>query len=271
MTSLTPYGGANEIGGNKILLEDQDARVFLDFGMSFSLANQFFDEFMQPRKCNGILDLLEFGLLPNLDGIYRCDYLDHCKLPFEETRSVDGLLLSHAHMDHSAYIHYLRDDIPLYCTEGAKDIMQALDETGSSGTCELISLKESFKTYVNKKGEESKLYGEKAKKPRPYTIVEKRFNVGGLEAEALPVSHSLEGATAYILHTSAGAVVYTGDFRFHGYNGDETRRFVERAAEVDPVAMVCEGTRVNRRRQIAKNRSKKPLKSALIRQKASLW
>jgi ribonuclease J len=40
-------------------------------------------------------------------------------------------------------------------------------------------------------------------------------------------------------------VVYTGDFRFHGYKGDETRRFVERAAEVEPVAMICEGTRVN--------------------------
>jgi ribonuclease J len=245
MTSLTCYGGVNEIGGNKILLEDQDTQLFLDFGMSFSLANQYFDEFMQPRKCNGILDLLEFGLLPNLEGIYRCDYLDHCRLPPEETRSVQGLLLSHAHMDHNAYVHYLRDDIPLYCTQGAKDIMQALDETGSSGTCELISLKESFKTYVNKKGEESKLYGEKAKKPRPYNIVENRFTVGGLDVEALPVSHSLEGATAFILQTSAGPVVYTGDFRFHGYKGDETRRFVERAAEVEPVAMICEGTRVN--------------------------
>ena len=119
MTSLTFYGGVNEIGGNKILLEDQDTRLFLDFGMSFSLANQYFDEFMQPRKCNGILDLLEFGLLPNLQGIYRCDYLDHCGLPSEETRSLDGLLL--AHMDHNAYVHYLRDDIPLYCTQGAKD------------------------------------------------------------------------------------------------------------------------------------------------------
>jgi ribonuclease J len=245
MTSITLHGGVNEIGGNKILLEDQDTRLFLDFGMSFSLANQYFDEFMQPRKCNGILDLLEFGLLPNLDGLYRCDYLEHCELSSEEERSVDAVLLTHAHMDHSSYIHYLREDIPIHCTQASKDIMQALDETGSTGTCELISLKESFQTYINSKGGESKLTGEKAKKPRPYNIVDKQFSVGGLEAEALPVSHSLEGATAYILHTSAGPVVYTGDFRFHGYKGDETRRFVERAAEVEPVAMICEGTRVN--------------------------
>jgi ribonuclease J len=260
MTALTFYGGVNEIGGNKILLEDQDTRVFLDFGMSFSLVNQYFDEFMQPRKCNGILDLIEFGLLPDLEGVYRCDYLDHCKLPREETRSVDGLLLSHAHMDHNAYVHYLREDIPLYCTQGAKDIMQALDETGSSGTCELISLKESFKTYVNKKGEESKLYGEKTKKPRLYNIVENQFTIGGLEVEALPVSHSLEGATAYILQTSAGPIVYTGDFRFHGYKGAETRRFVERATEVEPVAMICEGTRINSTQSDSEERVKEVAK-----------
>lgn len=36
VTGLTFYGGVNEIGGNKILLEDKDTRVFLDFGKSFS-------------------------------------------------------------------------------------------------------------------------------------------------------------------------------------------------------------------------------------------
>jgi ribonuclease J len=46
MTSLTFYGGVHEIGGNKILIEDQSTKVFLDFGMSFSLVNQYFDEFM---------------------------------------------------------------------------------------------------------------------------------------------------------------------------------------------------------------------------------
>ena len=245
MTSLTFYGGVNEIGGNKILLEDQATRVFLDFGMSFSLANQYFDEFMQPRKCNGILDLLEFGLLPNLEGVYRCDYLDHCRLPSEKTRSIDGVLLSHAHMDHSSYIHYLREDIPIHCTQASKDIMQALDETGSTGTCELISLKESFKTYTNKKGDESRLKGDKTKKPRIYHTVSDPFNVGELAVDALQVSHSLEGATAYILETSAGSVVYTGDFRFHGYKGDLTQAFMERAADYDPIALICEGTRIS--------------------------
>jgi len=260
MTSLTFYGGVNEIGGNKILVEDEDTSLFLDFGMSFSLANQYFDEFMQPRKCNGILDLLEFGLLPNLEGLYRCDYLEHCQLVSGDTPKVNGVLLSHAHMDHSSYIHYLREDIPIHCSQASKDIMQALEETGSTGTCELISLKESFKTYIGSKGVESKLQGEKTKKPRSYNVVEGTFNAGGLDVEALPVSHSLEGATAYILHTSAGPVVYTGDFRFHGYKRDETRKFVERAAQVEPVAMICEGTRVNSTQSDSEERVKEVAK-----------
>jgi len=36
MTKLTFYGGVNEIGGNKILLEDSGTKIFLDFGMSLN-------------------------------------------------------------------------------------------------------------------------------------------------------------------------------------------------------------------------------------------
>jgi ribonuclease J len=39
VTSLTFYGGVDEIGGNKVLVEDQNTRLFLDFGMSFGLAS----------------------------------------------------------------------------------------------------------------------------------------------------------------------------------------------------------------------------------------
>jgi mRNA degradation ribonuclease J1/J2 len=73
---------------------------------------------------------------------------------------------------------------------------------------------------------ESKLKGEQAKKPRPYEIVEGPFDAAGIAAEALPVSHSVEGATAYTPDPSAGAVVYTGDFRLHGYKGNQTYRLL---------------------------------------------
>lgn len=71
------------LGGNKILIEEQDTRVFLDFGTSFGLAKRYFDEFRQPRKFNDILVLLEFDLVPDLKGLYRCDYMEHCGFALE--------------------------------------------------------------------------------------------------------------------------------------------------------------------------------------------
>jgi ribonuclease J len=53
----------NEIGGNKILVEGDGTKVFLDFGMSFGTVNKYFSEFLQPRKCSGSGDFIEFDLI----------------------------------------------------------------------------------------------------------------------------------------------------------------------------------------------------------------
>ena len=68
-------GGKNEIGGNKILVEHKGTRILLDFGMSFKQSANFFSEFLQPRKCAALSDFFELGLLPDIKGIYRKDYL----------------------------------------------------------------------------------------------------------------------------------------------------------------------------------------------------
>jgi ribonuclease J len=44
MIKLTFYGGVNEIGGNKILLEHKDTKIFLDFGWSFTMGKDPFSE-----------------------------------------------------------------------------------------------------------------------------------------------------------------------------------------------------------------------------------
>ena len=49
MTSLTFYGGVNEIGGNKILLQDKDTKIFLDFGKGFTGLGNYFEQFLAPR------------------------------------------------------------------------------------------------------------------------------------------------------------------------------------------------------------------------------
>ena len=97
-TSLTFYGGINEIGGNKVLLEDKGTRIFLDFGQSFTMGDDYFTSWLKPRRINGLGDYFEFNLLPKIEGIYGEKQLKFTDLPYTEPE-IDAVFLSHAHMD----------------------------------------------------------------------------------------------------------------------------------------------------------------------------
>jgi len=248
MTKLTFYGGVNEIGGNKILLEDKGTKIFLDFGMSFGTANKYFSEFLQPRKCNGLGDFIEFGLIPDLKGIYRLDFLKHMGRPHEDLE-FQGTLLSHAHADHASYINHLREDLPIYCSDETYHILKALNDTGSGSFTDITDLTKCFETYVNKKGEVSR----KTSLTHPDIVVQRefhtfkfkeKFKIDHLIIEPFNVDHSLSGATGYIIHTSSGTIVYTGDFRFHGRREKETVEFMETCRIAKPDLLIIEGTRV---------------------------
>ena len=252
MTNINFYGGVDEIGGNKVLVNDNNSSLFLDFGMSFSIANKFFSEFLQPRKANGILDFTEFGLLPKVKGIYREDYLNHCGLTSDSEPSVDGVLISHAHMDHSAYIHHLREDIPIYITSESYLILKTLEDTGSTSFGEMLNLKKSFnltpKKNVKKGPENRRSKGAECIVERDIRVIEpyKEFNVGESKVKSVPVDHSLPGATAFLVDTGDEAIVYTGDLRFHGRRREFTEKFVKEAKKFNPTTVISEGTRINK-------------------------
>ena len=70
---ISLLGGVGEIGGNKFLLEHKGTKILLDFGMGFAQAGKYYSEFLQPRKCSGLNDFFELGLLPKLKGAYRSE------------------------------------------------------------------------------------------------------------------------------------------------------------------------------------------------------
>ena len=248
-TKITFYGGINEIGGNKFLIEDRGTRIFLDFGMQMGKANSYYSEFLQPRTLNGMGDLFEFGLLPKIKGLYRTDYSKHMNFDndHKEETGFDAVLLTHAHIDHCAYIHYLRPDIPIYCTEATKLIMQALQETGSGD--EYLTYKESFRIYENDKGGTSRARSDKNREiiDRTTNLITpyKKFSIDSIEVEPIPVDHSLPGVCGFVIHTSRGTIGYTADLRFHGRRKSETEKFVEKCAGSDLDHILCEGTRID--------------------------
>jgi len=246
-------GGKGEIGGNKILIEHKGTKILLDFGMSFKQAGKYFSEFLQPRKCAGLTDFFELGLLPKLKGAYRQDYLNHMGEP-QENREIDALFLSHAHADHAQFIHFLRPDIPIYSTKASKIILDCLQKTGSNPFSDLVSACEAFTFYTNTTGAQSKVT-KKSKDPvsKKSFVHERKFNImkpyekvkiGSLEVEMVPVDHSLPGACGFIIYSDEGNLVYTGDIRFHGSNKHLSEKFVELASAAKPKWLLSEGTRI---------------------------
>ena len=235
MTSLTFYGGVNEIGGNKILLEDKDTKIFLDFGKSFSRRAKYFEEYINPRTSNGIVDFLTMGLVPDIPGVYRDDLMKMAgRKP--QPPDVDAVLLSHAHADHADYISFLHEDIPVHMGAACHLILKALSERASR------SIEKEVLDY----------------KPRPYNIRDKpiprtvkefrtgdKIKIGSLEILPIHVDHSVPGSYGFVIHTSDGqSIVYTGDMRMHGTHSEMTRDFIEKAKDAKPTVLITEGTRI---------------------------
>jgi len=217
MAKLTFYGGVNEIGGNKILVEDRKTRVFFDFGQSFSFGCGFFTDRLGPRTVNGLGDYFEFNLLPRLKGLYSKQNLESTGLLYARPE-FDAVFLSHAHFDHVSHICFLDPEIPVYLGAGAKLFLESMEKT--SGSCD---------------------YGEHDY--RTFRTGD-RIKMGDLTVEPVHVDHSIPAAYGFVIHTPDGAVVYTGDLRMHGARKDLTDDFLEKAKDCEPIALVCEGTRM---------------------------
>ena len=209
-TCLTFYGGVDEIGGNKILVEDKGTRIMLDFGMSYADRRRFFvDPILSPGDER---DLLEFGILPNIKGIYE----------FEESKpAIDAVFLSHAHGDHWGYISFLKRQIPIHCGETCARILESISATKVR----------HFESDIRGLGFEPFRTGKTVK-------------VGSIEVTPCHVDHSIPGAYGFVVRTSNGTIAYTADFRVHGTKPQLTKDFLSLASKADPDFLLAEGTNI---------------------------
>jgi ribonuclease J len=237
---LTCYGGVGEIGGNKFLLEDGGSKVLLDFGTGFSDGDEFFEGLIQPRQVNGAGDLFEFGLLPEIGGLYSEKALQNTSLK-HRAPEVDAVVISHYHWDHMGRVEHVDPDIPVYCGETTALIHEASSESSSSP-----------------------LDGHQLRTFR----TGKTFGVGPMKFRPVHVDHSIPGAYGFVVETSGGTLAYTGDFRFHGRAEAMTEDFVKAAADAEPDLLLTEGTRVAEGEQ-GKNPSERSVQEEARRAVAS--
>jgi len=216
--SLTFYGGIKgEVGGNQILLQDDQTRILIDFGCNFSKWRSYFSfPITQPK---GVSDYFKVELIPQELREPGKDFVK---------KDIEACFVTHAHEDHYGALCALAPQ-----TEGGPKVF----------------LGDAANKIIT-----ARITGKKRKPPELMRITKDvhTFRTGrsiltdNIEVVPWHVDHSLPGAYAFLIHTSEGLIVYTGDFRLHGTFGKRMRKqFWDVALEAGEVkALVCEGTSI---------------------------
>jgi ribonuclease J len=280
MVGITFYGGVGEIGGNKIIVEHRGTRLMLDFGTRMGFTSEFFAEFLNVRSNTELKDKLTIGVLPMIPGIYRADLIQPTgvedlsnttysrliasdsamfKVPGLVTYEdyiqmhgrgyIDGILLSHAHLDHTGDIGFLHHSIPLYCSAATRTLVEAIDDVTNFKSKAIRSKGSSI--AFNKTGA---LAGcpkivHKDDLVRNCRVMAdgEVTDIGPFQVTMIEVDHSVPGAASYVLACDVNGkpfkILYTGDIRFHGTRGTTIEDYVK-AVGAGIGIMICEGTRI---------------------------
>jgi ribonuclease J len=258
---LTLLGGVNEVGGNTILLEDLEynVKVFLDFGIKIK---NYKNVYARDQYPSSIEELVRLNLLPNenhiaIENLYIKEFIvvkqnvksrssdssDNDQINDNNYPSnLDGIFISHPHKDHYFGLSFINRSIPIYTGVVTKRIIRASCKSSKS------SLENNFN-------------GLNWQKFRTGDTI----NIKGMKVIPFHVDHSVPGAYGFIIYTSAGPVVYTGDFRRHGPLSNMTEEFLNETkthntiltkGEVDKEqkdlisegvkVLICDGTKIHK-------------------------
>lgn len=270
LVELKCFGGIEEIGGNKLLLNFTKGSVFLDFGQSYKTEGLYFEEYLQPRAKSSFYDLSLLGILPQLNGIYRKDafypegfsscnqlslpYWDTALKSYEDAENSkewipDAVFLSHAHLDHCGYVGYL-GNIPLFCSKETQTIMESMKDVGNlkgfeSEIIEIKRRKVKQRAKPSKKGFFPETYwvstGDTTNRCyKPLKNNEAQTTKNEISITGFNVGHSVPGSMLSLIEADGKQILYTGDIRFHGrYQPD-----LSGLTGLKPDLMISEGTNI---------------------------
>lgn len=211
--NLIIHCGADKIGGSCVEIATDKTRILIDFGMPLvGESKKPFDSKILIGKT--VDDLKKLKILPDIKGLYNT-----------EDKGLDAILISHSHMDHYGLLSYIHTDIPIYMSQGAK---------------ELIDISNIF--TPNRIG---KLNSKIIKSKRP-------FNIGDIAVTPYQVDHSAFDALAFLVEGDGKRLFYSGDFRGHGRKSALFEMMIKDPPK-DINCLLMEGSMLGRDSQIYKN------------------
>jgi ribonuclease J len=280
---LRVLDGEDTIGGAKILVGWGGEGIFLDFGINYGKFGRYFEEYLQPRTSVGLGDLWRLGLVPQVRSLYRPDVvpaglLNEQQLPI---KTINGVYLSHAHLDHAGLIGLLDYPIPLVTSRTSAAILKGIQDskpqnifsqsvystpfTVNKIANQEVMVTDSKRAFVGRSvhltdgtGEDgfSRFWQElpsvaekdgrksKTKELEPGDVRMHQASAGGVHAKPFHVDHSIMGSGAYLIETPQGPIVYSGDIRTHGGRGDSTTAFLRQLEAKPPWILLMEGTQL---------------------------
>lgn len=134
----------------------------------------------------------------------------------------NAVLFTHYHGDHMGQMIRIRKEIPLYSGALAKDVMLKSSEKKQPIDIELCNRLKAVNTF---NGGDVLTFGD-------------------IKITAYSIDHSACDSYMFLIEAEGKRILYTGDFRMHGFRGKALPKILRKISKVD--ALITEGTTLSR-------------------------
>jgi len=191
---ITIHRGTQEVGGSCVEVCSSTNCVLVDFGLPLSFEfGEDIDTFLPEPLYSDIVS---------------------------GNKKIDGVLLSHAHLDHFGLINKLPSNIPVYMGSATSELIRFIDKF----TPNKIGHINTVTFYDNE-----------------------QFNIGDLKITPYLIDHSAFDSHAFNICDNNKSVFYSGDFRGHGLKKSDFEKLISNPPKVDVLLM--EGTIIGERQE----------------------
>ena len=189
---ITIHRGTHQIGGIATEISTDTTRIMIDMGDELSLEPGFVSA---PLEIPGVTDT---------------------------NGSCDAVFLTHYHGDHVGQVTRIRDGIPIYAGNLAKEILKISEDHRRQKNVQFLEKVTAIQTFSG---------GE-------------TLQIGDIRITPWSIDHSACDSYLFLIETQGKRILYTGDFRMHGFRGRAIPKILRKIGKVD--VLITEGTTISR-------------------------